>query len=127
LRGASKGSLRLTTLRARPGRVAEILTLVLLSVTALAASARIGLVPQNPENGVAVIFAPWTSSQASIERATELGSRFIRFGGLDSIVVVMPEQANYTDSMLEHGAWFVVDPQVLAACSAAVSIFGAPP
>lgn len=109
----------------RPGRIAEILTLVSLSIAALAASARIGLVPQNPQAGVAVIFAPWTSSQASIERATSDGSRFIRFGGLDSIVVVMPEHANYIDRMLEHGAWLVVDPKVLAACSSAFSIFGA--
>ncbi|MBS0536327.1 MAG: hypothetical protein JSR72_19935 [Proteobacteria bacterium] len=114
----------MTTLRARPGRVAEILTLVSLSIAALAASARIGLAPQNPENGVAVIFAPWTSSQASIERATSDGSRFIRFGGFDSIVVMMPEHTDYTDRMLERGAWFVVDPKVLAACSAAISIFG---
>ena len=116
----------MTTLRARPGRVAEILTFVSLSIAALAASARIGLVPQNPQSGVAVIFAPWTSSQASIERATSDGSRFIRFGGLDSIVVVMPERANYIDRMLERGAWLVVDPKMLAACSAAISIFGTP-
>ena len=115
----------MTTLCARPGRLVEILTLVSLSIAALAASARIGLVPRNPENGVAVVFAPWTSSQASIERATADGSRFIRFGGFDSIAVVMPASPGYIESMLEGGAWFVVDPKMLAACSAAISMFGA--
>jgi len=38
----------------------------------------------------------------------------------------MPEHANSIDRLLERGAWFVVDPQMLAACSAAISIFGAP-
>ena len=114
----------MTTLCARPGRFVEVLTLVSLSIAALAASARLGLVPQNPENGVAVVFAPWTSSQASIERATADGSRFVRFGGFGSIAVVMPAGPGYIERMLGSGAWFVVDPKMLAACSAAISILG---
>jgi hypothetical protein len=81
-------------------------------------------VPANSENGVAVIFAPWTSAQTSLERATADGSRFVRFGGLTSIAVVMPAAAGYAGRMLDNGAWLVVDPKVLAACSAAISILG---
>ena len=109
---------------ARTGRIAEIAVFAVLSFATLAASARIGLVPQGSDNGVAVIFAPWTSPQTSIERATADGSRFIRFGGLTSIAVVMPAAAGYAGRMLDSGAWFVVDPKVLAACSTALSIAG---
>ena len=114
----------MTTLRARTSRYFEILTLAGLSIAALAASARIGLVPQGIDRGVAVVFAPWTSPQVSIERATAAGSRFIRFGGFGSIAVVMPDAADYPDRMLGAGAWFVLDPDVLAACSAALSTAG---
>jgi hypothetical protein len=111
----------LTAFSVRPGRIVEFTLFAVLSLAALAASARVGLVPANIDKGVAVIFAPWTSPQTSIERATADGSRFVRFGGLGSVAVVMPQSDGYADRMLEGGAWFVVDPKVLAACSAALS------
>ena len=114
----------MTVLSVRSGRIAEIAIFAVVSLVALAASARIGLVPPNADNGVAVIFAPWTSPQTSIERATADGSRFVRFGGLTFITVVMPKAAGYAERMLDSGAWFVVDPKVLAACSAALSVAG---
>ena len=87
-----------------------------LSVAALYATARTALVPREPANGVAVVFAPWTSPEFAVSRAVELGGRFVRFGGLPFIAVVIPEDANYPSRMLGAGAWLVLDPQAIAAC-----------
>lgn len=105
----------------RSGRLLDISFLILLTLGTFAAGARIGLVPRTSDNGVAVMFAPWTSAADSFSRATENGGRFVRFGGLPFIAVVMPNDRVYVDRMLAHGAWLVVDPKLLAACTAAFS------
>jgi hypothetical protein len=102
-------------------KIVDIGLLVCLSLGALYAGARVGLTPRDPSQGVAVIFAPWTAAEKTLARAVEGGGRFVRFGGLPFIAVVMPDNAAYSDRMLGAGAWLVVDPQTLAACSAALS------
>lgn len=102
-------------------KILDIGLLACLSLVALYAGARIGLTPRDPSQGVAVIFAPWTAAENTLARSVEGGSRFVRFGGLPFIAVVIPDNANYPDRMLGAGAWLVVDPQTLAACSAALS------
>jgi len=77
---------------------------------------RTGLAPQNPANGVAVVFAPWTSAESALTRATDPGGRFVRYGGFPFIAVVMPDTADYPERILAGGALFVLDPQALAAC-----------
>lgn len=90
--------------------------LAALSVAALYASARIGLAPRDPQAGVAVIFSPWTAPESALGRAVEAGGRFVRFGGLPFIAVVIPDDAGYASRILGEGAWLVVDPRALAAC-----------
>jgi hypothetical protein len=90
--------------------------ITLLAVASLFVIARIGLKPRDPANGVAVMFAPWTSAEATLARATDPGSRFVRYGGFPFIAVVIPERADYPERMLAGGAVFVLDPQALAAC-----------
>ena len=102
-------------------KIVDASLLVCLSLGTLYAGARVGLTPRDPSQGVAVIFAPWTVAEKTLSRAVEGGSRFVRFGGLPFIAVVIPDNANYPDRMLGAGAWLVVDPQTLAACSAALS------
>lgn len=102
-------------------KIVDIGLLACLSLGTLYAGARIGLTPRDPSQGVAVIFAPWTVAEKTLARSVEGGSRFVRFGGLPFIAVVIPDNANYPDRMLGAGAWLVVDPQTLAACSAALS------
>lgn len=102
------------------GKICDIGLLVCLSLGTLYAGARIGLTPHDPSQGVAVIFAPWTAAEKTLARSAE-GSRFVRFGGLPFIAVVIPDSADYPDRMFNAGAWLVVDPQTLAACSAALS------
>jgi hypothetical protein len=102
-------------------KIIDVSLLVCLSLGTLYAGARVGLMPRDPSQGVAVIFAPWTVAEKTLARSVEGGGRFVRFGGLPFIAVVMPDNANYPDRMLDAGAWLVVDPQTLAACSAALS------
>lgn len=99
-------------------KIFDIGLLVSLSLGTLYAGARVGLTPRDPSQGVAVIFAPWTAAEKTLARSVEGGSRFVRFGGLPFIAVVIPDNAAYPDRMLDAGAWLVVDPQTLAACSA---------
>jgi len=94
-----------------------------LSLGALYATARVGLKPRDPGNGVAVVFAPWTAADATMLQAVEAGGRFVRFGGLPFIAIVIPEDMNYPSRILGAGAWLVVDPQVIAAC---LSTFASP-
>ena len=88
---------------------------------ALFAGARTELVPREFGHGVAVVFAPWTAANRTLLEAVGGGGRFVRFGGLPFIAVVMPDDGDYADRMLHAGAWLVLDPRALAACSAALS------
>lgn len=94
----------------------DIAVLAALSVFSLYATARIGFAPRDPGAGVAVIFSPWTASDATLGKAVDAGARFIRFGGLPFIAVVIPDDAGYAARILGQGAWLVVDPRALAAC-----------
>jgi hypothetical protein len=102
-------------------KICDIGLLACLSLGTLYAGARVGLTPRDPSQGVAVIFAPWTVAEKTLARSVEGGSRFVRFGGLPFIAVVIPDNASYPDRMFDAGAWLVVDPQTLAACSAALA------
>jgi hypothetical protein len=95
--------------------------LTLLSVGALFAGARAELVPRDRADGVAVVFAPWTAAGSTLVQAVDGGGRFVRFGGLPFIAVVMPDDSDYANRMLHAGAWLVLDPRALAACSAALT------
>jgi hypothetical protein len=96
--------------------------LVCLSLGALFAGARTGLTPKDPMQGVAVIFAPWTPASQALSQAAAAGARFVRFGTLPFIAVVIPDDATYPDRMFGVGAWLVVDSRAPAACSPGASI-----
>ncbi len=84
------------------------------ALLSLAVSAHLALKPRDPANGIALVFAPWSSEQATFLGALESGGRFVRFGGLPFIAVVMPE--NSQTKLNAVGAWFVADPKAIAAC-----------
>jgi hypothetical protein len=108
----SSGSLR---------KIVDAGLLVCLSLGTLYAGARIGLAPRDPAKGVAVIFAPWTAADQALSRAVENGGRFVRYGGLPFIAIVVPDNTQYSQRTLDAGAWLIVDPQKLAACLSIVS------
>lgn len=65
---------------------------------------------------VAVVYTPWTSSRDALTRAVEAGARFVRFGALPFIVVVMPEGKGYAARARAGGALFMADPQAVGGC-----------
>jgi hypothetical protein len=103
-------------------KIIDVGLLTLLSLGALFAGARAELAPRDPAQGVAVVFAPWTEATRTLSQAVGAGGRFVRFGGLPFIAVVVPDDATYPGRIFEAGAWLVVDPQALAACSTALSL-----
>ena len=98
------------------GHVFDIFLLACLSVATLYAIVRVTFMPRDPSSGVAVIFAPWVEPQDALTRAVGAGGRFLRFGGFSFITVIVPDGPDYHSRVLSAGAWFVVDPNVLAAC-----------
>src|SRR5689334_18644126 len=99
----------------------DIAALAVLSIVALGFTARIALEPRAPELGVAVIYAPWTSSEQTLARTVDAGARFVRFGGPSFVAVAVPDDRDYPARARAAGAWLVVDPKVVAAC---LSAFG---
>jgi hypothetical protein len=82
----------------------------------LIAAASIALAPKDLSAGVAVVFSPWTDAAAALARATDPGSRFVRYGAYPFIVVVIPDTPEYLSRVSGEGALFVADPKALAAC-----------
>ena len=94
----------------------DLALLACLSIGGLYATARVALSPRDPAQGVAVVYAPWTPSDAAFVRTVAAGGRFVRFGGAAFVAVAMPDQADFSDRVLAAGAWLIVDPRILAAC-----------
>lgn len=86
--------------------------------------AAMSLAPKADSEGVAVIFAPWTSASETMTRATEAGGLFVRFGAFDFIAVVEPLGRDYSARL--RGAWLLADPAALAACLKPVKKITAP-
>ena len=95
--------------------------IALLAIGSFYISARIGLQPHDSAGGVAIIFTPWTDAHDAMTRAVTAGARFVRYGGLPFIVVVVPDGPDYSSRIFDQGALLVVDPQTLAACSSIFS------
>lgn len=90
--------------------------LCILTLGSFYGIAYVGLAPRDPMTGVGVIFAPWVSPAAALERASAAGGRIVRMGGLSSIVVVMPDRPDYPSKIMRTGALMVIDPGMLEAC-----------
>jgi hypothetical protein len=97
-------------------RTLDVVLIAVLAAVSFAAILRIGLAPRNPDAGVAVIYAPWTSADQTLRRSVAAGARFVRFGGWPFIAIVMPEQPAYVSRALTGSALLAVDPEVLAGC-----------
>jgi hypothetical protein len=102
-------------------RLLEAAVIGVAAIGSLYATARIGLKPHDPASGVAIIFAPWTTSEQTLARSVDAGGRFVRYGGYPFIAVVVPEAPDYSSRIFSAGALFVVDPRALAACLTAIA------
>jgi len=115
-------------MKSTPRKHSRVLDTVLISsfaVGAFLASAYAAFTPRDPANGVAVVYWPWTDAKEALQLAVEDGARFVRFGGVSFVVVVVPDTPDYLKRVRARGALFVADPQALAACFSAVTGRGA--
>lgn len=94
----------------------DVLLITGFALGSLLVAARIALQPQNPSEGLAVVFTPWTDAASALDRATSAGARLVRYGNYPFIVVVIPDDASYVSRVSSSGALFIADPKTLAAC-----------
>jgi hypothetical protein len=97
-------------------RLVDLCLIGALASGSFVAVLRVGLLPTNPAAGVAVIYAPWTTADQAMARSIGAGARFVRFGGLPFIAVVLPDRSDYVDRVLADSALLAVDPRAIAAC-----------
>jgi hypothetical protein len=65
---------------------------------------------------VAVVFAPWWSSQQSLLAVASANATIVRITALSAVVVVRPDDHDGLLRLHHAGAWFTIDPQAVAAC-----------
>jgi hypothetical protein len=94
----------------------DVATLCFAAILSFATVAVVTLGLKEESQGVAVIFAPWTSASDAMTRSVEPGARFVRFGAFDFIAVIEPQSADYMRRVRSNGAWMIADPAALAAC-----------
>jgi hypothetical protein len=90
--------------------------IVVVAIASLIGAAWFSLQPRDPAAGVAVVFAPWVAADQTFVRAVTPGARFVRYGGLPFIAVVVPDSTDYERRVLATGAIMVADPRAMAAC-----------
>jgi hypothetical protein len=94
----------------------EAALIVTVAFGSFAATAHTAIAPRNAQDGIAVLFAPWTDARDAFVRSVEAGGRFVRYGAYPFIAVVMPDDPDYAARVRANGAWLLADPQALAAC-----------
>ena len=65
---------------------------------------------------VAVAFPVWWDSQQAFSAAASANAAIVRVTAVPSLLVVRPDGAEGLSRLQEAGAWFVIDPQAIAAC-----------
>lgn len=97
-------------------RFAEAGLLLACILVAPAVALRSSLRPADPLSAVAVIYAPWVSETAAIERATLSGASLMATGRFGAVVIVRPSAPGYVDRVLANGALLAIDPVYVAFC-----------
>lgn len=81
---------------------------MLISVVAV-----LGLITEPSAHGpVAAVFPPWWSASQAFQAAGSTGP-VIRFGGYPFVVIALPRRRR---ALIDAGAWFLLNPEVLKAC-----------
>jgi hypothetical protein len=102
-----------TTSRRWPAWLNAVLLLIasFIGVAALSFQARPGT------EVVAVAFPVWWDSRQAFSAAASANAAIVRVTAAPSLLVVRPDGVEGLSRLHEAGAWFVIDPQAIAACS----------
>ena len=65
---------------------------------------------------VAVAFPPWWNAMPAFSAAASANAAIVRVTAVPSLLVVRPDGGEGLSRLHEVGAWFVIDPQAIAAC-----------
>ena len=65
---------------------------------------------------VAVAFPFWWDSRQAFSAAASANAAIVRVTAVPSLLVVRPDGVEGLSRLHEAGAWFVIDPQAIAAC-----------
>jgi hypothetical protein len=65
---------------------------------------------------VAVAFPVWWDSRQAFSAAASANAAIVRVTAVPSLLVVRPDGVEGLSRLHEAGAWFVIDPQAIAAC-----------
>jgi hypothetical protein len=65
---------------------------------------------------VAVAFPVWWDSQQAFSAAASANAAIVRVTAVPSLLVVRPDGVEGLSRLHAAGAWFVIDPQAIAAC-----------
>jgi hypothetical protein len=92
------------------------LNAALLMIISWAAVAALALhVPAGAEV-VAVAFPPWWSARQVFLAAASANAAIVRMTAVPAILVVRPDSNDGLSQLRRAGAWFTIDPRVIAAC-----------
>jgi ABC-type spermidine/putrescine transport system permease subunit I len=84
----------------------------------LASAAPVAWIESRPRDGseVAVIFAPWMTSEDAFARVLAADGLVMRQGIIESILVVHGVDSGLINRLYAVGAWAVIDPVAFGGC-----------
>ena len=89
---------------------------VALLLAGFVATAWLGLQPQ-PGRPVAALFPPWWGLPRAFAAAAAAGGDVLRTGAWPSLLVVSAPDRGFGARLHAAGAWLILNPQALGACS----------
>ncbi len=90
---------------------------LLLAASVFLQSGAIARPPATTENrAVAVLFAPWVSTDSAMERIAASGARIVGIGALPFIVIAEPHEVDFQARVAAAGSWFTIDATSFWAC-----------
>lgn len=104
------------------GRLADLLPALVLMVGGLSATVGITLFGGPSDDLVAVIFAPGAPRWDNWSAVQAAGGRIIRERLDGTVLIVQPDDAQFSARVRQAGAWLVVNPRLPGACGSGAMV-----
>jgi hypothetical protein len=88
-----------------------------LLIASWIAMAALSLQVRTGADVVAVAFPPWWSGQQVFLAAASANAAIVRGTALSGLLVVRPDDHDGLAQLRKAGAWLIIDPQAIAACT----------
>jgi hypothetical protein len=87
---------------------------LLVASTVFAAMVQLAPISGQP---VAALFPPWWSNSRAFAAAAATGGAIVRTGAWPTLLVVASASPRLTERLRSAGAWLILNPQALGACT----------